>query len=92
MVFKKKTKTKNQTREFVDGQEVPQKIPDLEVPAPINNDNNQIEERQRTADEVFAEGRSVGFPEGMIYVINMADDHLRQHQEELRKKQRVVQQ
>jgi len=96
-LFKKKTakkkvaKKKNQVKEFVDGKEVaPEKIPDLEIPVPTpDEDSSQTtvqEEKQQTPEEVFAEGRSVGFQEGLIYAINLTQDHLQQHQEELKKK------
>jgi len=92
-LFKKKTakkkvaKKKNQVKEFVDGKEVaPEKIPDLEIPVPTPNEDSVQEEKQQTPEEVFAEGRSVGFQEGLIYAINLTQDHLQQHQEELKKK------
>jgi len=98
MVFFKKNKTKadekvakpkNVTKEFIDGKEVaPKTIPDLEIPIPPPEEIAQ--EKPLTAEEVFAEGRSVGFQEGMIYAINLCQDHLQQHQEELKKKLQEV--
>jgi len=86
MIFKKKKATKkekNKVKEFVDGVEViPDKVPELEVPVP----EDPVKEKQLSADEVFAEGRSVGFQEGIIYILNLTQDHLQQHQEELKKK------
>ena len=93
MVFKKGhkkvVKKKNVVKEFIDGKEVvPGKVTDLEIPVPTP-DSSQTpvqEEKQQTPEEVFAEGRSVGFQEGMIYSINLTQDHLQQHQAELKKK------
>jgi len=72
---KKEKKAKNQTREYVGG--VPQKVPDLKVPPPPP-------EEQLKAEDVFAEGRSVGFQEGLIYSVQLLQDNLKNHQEQLR--------
>lgn len=81
-------KKKNTTKTYVDGkeqevEEVPDKVPDLEVPTPPP-DEKQGE--PLNAQTVYEEGRSVGFQEGMIYCLQIIDDNLKQHQEELRKK------
>jgi len=96
MIFKKKKATKkkekNKVKEFIDGKEVPNTIPELEVPVPEESEqfpdlqSVPKKEKQLSAEEVFAEGRSVGFQEGIIYILNLTQDHLQQHQEELKKK------
>lgn len=90
MVFKKKaTKKKNVTKTFVDGKEqqdpeVPDKVPELEIPTPPPEEKV---EKPLTAQQVYDEGRSVGFQEGMIYSMQLIQDHLHQHQAELKKRQ-----
>lgn len=79
MVFGRKKK--NQTKTFKDGEEVPDSIPDLEVPTPPKEEIKPL-----NAEDVYAEGRSVGFQEGMIYSLNIVQEHLVKHQDELRKK------
>jgi len=94
MVFgikkKKEKDAKNKTREYVDGQlSAPDKIPELDVPVPPPEET--VKEKPLLAEDVYAEGRSVGFQEGMIYAINLVQDHLHKHQEELKKKLQEVQ-
>lgn len=72
---KKKKSAKNQTREYVAG--IPQKIPELKVPTPPA-------EEQLKAEDVFAEGRSVGFQEGLIFSIQLLQDNLQRHQAQLK--------
>jgi len=72
---KKEQKEKNQTREYVGG--VPQRVPDLAVPTPPP-------EEQMKAEDVFAEGRSVGFQEGLIFSIQLLQDNLKNHQARLK--------
>jgi len=83
-LFKKKpNKAKPKPKTFIDGKEkeiVPDTIPDLEVPTPPPDEPEKL-----IAEDVFAEGRSVGYQEGMIYFINLMQDHLKQYQDELKK-------
>lgn len=77
---KKEKKAKNQTREFVNG--VPQKVPELDVPTP--QPGQAVPEQPRDAQEVYNEGRSVGFQEGIIYSTQALQDILRQYQAQLK--------
>lgn len=89
MVFKKKpARKKNQTKTFIDGKEsseddVPDKIPELEVPKPPKKDSMQEEQNSQA---IYDEGRSVGFQEGMIYAMQILDSTLKQHQDKLKEK------
>lgn len=87
MVFgkNKAKKKKNVTKTFIDGEEqeneVPDKIPELEVPTPP-------EEKQPeplSAQQVYDEGRSVGFQEGIIHSMRILEIHLKEHQAELKR-------
>ena len=96
---KKVVKKKNVSKTFVDGketvvEEAPETIPELEIPIPPPEDSSQtaVQEKPLMAEDVFAEGRSVGFQEGMIFAINLVQDHLQKHQEELKAKLKEVQQ
>lgn len=87
MVFKKKaTKKKNVTKTFIDGteEEVPDSVPELDVPTPPQEEKTP---EPLDAQAVYDEGRSVGFQEGMIYSMQLIQDYLHQHQEELKKRQ-----
>ena len=83
MVFRKKKKV-SEIKEYVDGEEVPPTIPELKVPVPSEED--KVKEPPLQAETVFAEGRSVGYQEGMIYAIELVQDHLKQHQDQLKAK------
>jgi len=88
MVFgikKKDQKIKNQTRKYVDGKAVINKLPELEIPVPPP-DNTAVNEKPLLAEDVYEEGRSVGFQQGMIYSLELIDDHLKQYQATLKKK------
>jgi hypothetical protein len=86
MFGKKKVKPlKNQSKTFVDGKEVSEKIPELEVPKPDNSQTvvQEPETLKMSAEEVFEEGRSVGFQEGMIHSLNHLNAEIVRIQKEM---------
>lgn len=76
-MFGRKKKDKNQTREYVDGQELPR--PELPTPLPPQSEAEPLQ-----AQEVYDEGRSVGFQEGLIHSIRILQGNLQAHQDSLR--------
>jgi len=65
MVWPLKKKKKVETYEK--GKKVEEKVPELEIPKPSEPETQTV---QLSAEEVFEEGRSVGFQEGMIHSLN----------------------
>jgi hypothetical protein len=76
MVFFKKKDKKVET--FVDGkkQGVPDKVPELEVPKPEGFQKSETTQPQQlSAQEVYDEGRNVGFQEGMIECLRIISEN-----------------
>jgi len=88
---KKDKKVKNQTKTFVDGkqQEVPDKIPELQVPLPPAQEKVP-EQVQLSAEEIFEEGRNVGFQEGMIHSLNHLNKEIVRIQEGLKEQEELI--
>ena len=87
MVFgkTKKKATKKTTKTFIGGKEViDEQQEQVDLPVPIPPPEEKVEQPLK-AEDVYAEGRSVGFQEGLIFSIEMLQDNLRQHQDALRK-------
>lgn len=93
-------KRKNETKTFVDGkeqesseEEVPDKIPELEIPTPPEEseqfpDLQSVPKKEEPLDAqtVYDEGRSVGFQEGMIHAMEILNISLHSHQAKLKAK------
>lgn len=87
----KATKKKGKTKTFIDGKqdvsdEVPDKVPELEVPTPPPEEKTEPEQKPMSAQEIYDEGVSVGFQKGMIHSIELLNVNLQSHQAELRRK------
>ena len=70
-------------------EEVPDKVPPLEVPLPPKEE--KVETVQLSAEEVFEEGRSVGFQEGMIHSLNHLNAEIVRIQAEIKAHQEAQQ-
>jgi hypothetical protein len=85
-------KKKKKVISYVNGkmieEKVPDKIPELEIPVPQppQEENQKSDVVQLSAEEVYEEGRSVGFQEGMIHSLNHLNAEIVRIQDGIRKK------
>ena len=82
MVFFKKKEKKVET--YDNGKKKEEAVAELKVPQP--QEPQKAEEPPLLAQDVYEEGRRVGFQEGMIYSLNTLNDAFKSVQEEIRQK------